>query len=162
GAIRGLFTNVAGRAKGALGVLFLDTEDVMSPALLLHEWADKTPGAVFLRFEGDELTYREMRELVRGRAATLKRVGVRWGDLAALVRRDARRRRPAREGGRVAPPRSPRGRSLRRAGAGGRRVRRADLRHDPSGAHARRRALRVHLHLGHDGSPEGRQDHQRA
>ncbi|MFO0619328.1 MAG: long-chain-acyl-CoA synthetase [Polyangiaceae bacterium] len=85
GVGRTIASNLTGRVKGALGILFLDLETVMSPALELEGWAEKTPDRVFLRFEGEDTTYREMRDRVERRATTLKRAGVRWGDVVAIV-----------------------------------------------------------------------------
>lgn len=85
GVGRALASNFTGRVKGALGILLIDLEKVMSPALELEAWADRTPDRVFLRFEGEDTTYREMRERVVRRATTLKRAGVRWGDVVAIV-----------------------------------------------------------------------------
>jgi acyl-CoA synthetase (AMP-forming)/AMP-acid ligase II len=85
GVGRAIASNFTGRVKGALGILFLDLETVMSPALELEGWAERTPDRVFLRFEGQDTTYREMRDLVERRATTLKRAGVRWGDVVAIV-----------------------------------------------------------------------------
>ena len=82
---RALLNNIVARAKGAFTVLTMDTAEVMSPALLLDTWADKTPSHVLLRFEGDAWTYAEIRERVRTRAATLRRAGLGWGHVVAVV-----------------------------------------------------------------------------
>jgi len=83
--VRSMLTNFTGRAMGALGVLLTDADDVMSPAMLLDKWAEETPSNVFLRFEGQDTSYGEMRALVRSRAAALRSAGLAWGDVVAVM-----------------------------------------------------------------------------
>lgn len=89
GVLASLQKNLGARVIGALKVLFLDTESVMSPALLLEEWARKDPEHPFLVFEGTSLTYGEAWTRIAKRAGTLRAEGVRWGDVVALVMANA-------------------------------------------------------------------------
>ncbi len=85
GVVRAVAKNLSSRVRGALGVLLLEAEDVMSPALMLDAWADKAPGRAFVLFEGTATSYGEMRARVKRRAATFAASGVRWGDVVAIV-----------------------------------------------------------------------------
>jgi fatty-acyl-CoA synthase len=83
--VAGVAKNFTNRVRGALGVLMLDADDVMSPALMLEAWSAKTPGKPFVLFEGTAISYGEMRARVARRAAAFRGDGLRWGDVVAIV-----------------------------------------------------------------------------
>ena len=85
GILHGVAKNFTTRLRGALGVLMIDAEDVMSPALMLDDWATKTPQKPFVLFEGARITYGEMQARVRARAASFHAEGIRWGDVVAII-----------------------------------------------------------------------------
>ncbi len=85
GIFRGVAKNFAARVRGALGVLTLDAEDVMSPALMLDDWSTKRPDRAFVVFDGGEISYGKMRNRVERRAAGFAASGIRWGDVVAIL-----------------------------------------------------------------------------
>ena len=73
------------RARGALDVLLLDPAATMNLAAALDHWAASAPERTLLWFEGERLSYAEVHARVTRRSATLHRLGVRRGDVVALM-----------------------------------------------------------------------------
>ncbi len=77
------------RVRGALEVM---TQDPVGPANLadkLEEWAERDPERIYILFERQRITFGEMRDRVRRRAASLASAGVRRGDSVALMMNNA-------------------------------------------------------------------------
>lgn len=77
------------RVRGALDVM---TQDPVGPANLadkLEDWADRDPERIYILFEKQRITFGEMRDRVRRRAASLASAGVRRGDSVAVMMHNA-------------------------------------------------------------------------
>lgn len=76
--------DLGARALGALRVLAFDPSSTTSLALVLDEWAAIAPDRAALRFEAQELTWRELRRRVVSRARGLHHAGVDRGSTVAV------------------------------------------------------------------------------
>ena len=66
-------------------MLKLLTKQVETVPDLVEQWAERTPGAVAIRFEGREVTYREYDEQANRYAAWARGLGVQRGDVVAIL-----------------------------------------------------------------------------
>jgi fatty-acyl-CoA synthase len=88
-SVLGFVRGLPRRARGALGVLTITPEAPLNLAGALDDWAARVPGRTLIWFEGRRITYGEMHGRVARRARSLHRLGVRRGDVVALVMSNA-------------------------------------------------------------------------